>query len=86
MESTEKKIINICKSSVKASESLSKTKNSQRNKALRLIAKKIIINKDYILLQNKKDLDAAKRNGISKPLIDRLFLDERRVLNLSKDI
>ena len=53
MESTEKKIINICKASVKASESLSRTKNSQRNKALRLIAKKIIINKDYILLQNK---------------------------------
>ena len=86
MESTEKRIINICKASVKASESLSKTKNSQRNKALRLIAKKIIINKDYILLQNKKDLDAAKRNGVSKPLIDRLLLDERRVLNLSKDI
>ena len=27
-----------------------------------------------------------KKGGLSKPLIDRLFLDENRILNLSKDI
>ncbi len=86
MENTEKKVINICKSSIKASQSLSKTKNSDRNKALRIIAKKIIENKDYILLQNKKDLGVAKKNNLSKPLVDRLLLDKKRILNLSKDI
>ena len=69
MENSENKIINLCKSSVKASQSLSKTKNSTRNKALKLISKKIIKNKDYILIQNKKDLALAKKNGLSKSLI-----------------
>ena len=86
MESIKNKIINICKSSVKASQYLSKTKNAERNKALKLIAKKIIKNKDHILVQNKKDLAIAKKSGLSKPLIDRLLLDESRILNLSKDV
>ncbi|MBV69282.1 MAG: glutamate-5-semialdehyde dehydrogenase [Pelagibacterales bacterium] len=86
MESIKNKIINICKSSVKASQYLSKTKNTERNKALKLIAKKIIKNKDHILVQNKKDLAIAKKSGLSKPLIDRLLLDESRILNLSKDV
>ena len=86
MESTKNKIINICKSSVKASQYLSKTKNAERNKALKIIAKKIIKNKDHILVQNKKDLAIAKKSGLSKPLIDRLLLDESRILNLSKDV
>ena len=86
MESIKNKIINICKSSVKASQYLSKTKNAERNKALKIIAKKIIKNKDHILVQNKKDLAIAKKSGLSKPLIDRLLLDESRILNLSKDV
>ena len=86
MESTEKKVIKICKSSFEASQNLSKIKNSDRNRALKLIAKKILVNKDYILQKNKKDICEAKKSGLSKPLIDRLFLDEKRVENLSKDI
>ncbi len=86
MDNTEKKIINICKSSIQASQNLSKTKNSDRNKALRIIAKKIIKNKDFILLQNKKDIHEAKKSSLSKPLIDRLLLDESRISNLSRDI
>ncbi|MDC3024173.1 glutamate-5-semialdehyde dehydrogenase [Alphaproteobacteria bacterium] len=86
MKKTEKKIINICKLSIKASQILSKTKNSERNKALKIIAKKIIKNKDYILLQNKKDLFEAKKSGLSKSFVDRLFLDDKRILSLSRDI
>ena len=40
MENTKRQIINLCKSSVVAAQNLSQTKNSDRNKALRLIAKK----------------------------------------------
>ena len=86
MKKTEKKIINICKLSIKASQILSKTKNSERNKALKIIAKKIIKNKDHILFQNKKDLFEAKKSGLSKSFVDRLFLDDKRILSLSRDI
>ena len=74
MESTEKKVIKICKSSIEASQNLNKIKNSDRNRALKLIAKKILVNKDYILKQNKKDIREAKKSGLSKPLIDNSFL------------
>ena len=80
------KIINLCKSSVIAAQNLSQTKNSDRNKALRLIAKKILKNTDIILRQNRKDINIAKKNNLSRPLIDRLYLDKNRVFNLSKDI
>ena len=86
MENTKKHIINICKSSLNAAKSLGETKNSDRNKALRLIAKKLLKNRAYILLQNKKDIEQAKKNNLAKNLLDRLLLDENRILNMCKDI
>ena len=61
MENTKRKIINLCKSSVVAAQNLSQTKNSDRNKALRLIAKKILKNTNVILSQNRKDIRIAKK-------------------------
>ena len=86
MKNTEKHIINICKSSLNAAKSLGETKNSDRSKALRLIAKKLLKNKAYILLQNKKDIEQAKKDKLAKNLLDRLLLDEKRILNMCKDI
>ncbi len=83
---TEKNIINICKLGLNASKSLSVTKNSDRNKAIKLIAKKLIKNKAYILSQNKKDIEKAKKENLSKHLLDRLLLDEKRISNMCKDI
>ena len=86
MKNTEKKITNICKDSLRAAESLTNANNKERNKALKLIAKKILKNQQYILKQNKKDIAIAKKNNLSKHLLDRLLLDSNRVLNLYKDI
>ena len=61
MKNTEKKIINICKDSLKASKSLTNANNKERNKALKLIAKKILKKQKYILKQNKKDIAIAKK-------------------------
>ena len=35
---------------------------------------------------NKKDIQLAKKNKVANNLIDRLFLDENRILNLSAEI
>ena len=86
MRNTEKSIINICKSSLRAAKSLGDTKNSDRNKALRLIANQLLKNKAYILLQNRKDIAQAKKEKLSEHLLDRLLLDEKRILNMCKDI
>ena len=86
MKNIEKKIINICKSSLMASKSLVETKNFERNKTLKLISRNLLKKKSYILLQNKKDIDRANEANLPKHLIDRLLLDENRILNMCKDI
>ena len=86
MKNIEKQIINICKSSLVASKSLVDIKNIERNKILKLIARNLLRKKSYILLQNKKDIDRAKKENLPKHLIDRLLLDENRISNMCKDI
>ena len=86
MKNIEKQIINICKSSLVASRSLVDIKNIERNKILKLIARNLLRKKSYILLQNKKDIDRAKKENLPKHLIDRLLLDENRISNMCKDI
>ncbi len=86
MKNIEKQIINICKSSLVASKSLVDIKNIERNKILKLIARNLMRKKSYILLQNKKDIDRAKKENLPKHLIDRLLLDENRISNMCKDI
>ncbi len=65
---------------------LSKTSNSERNLALTLISKSVIKNMNRILIANKKDVQLAKKRKLASNLVDRLFLDENRILNLSKEI
>lgn len=86
MKSTEKKIINMCKSSLQASKSLAETKNSDRDKALKLISRNILKNKSHILSQNAKDLKEAEEENLSKNLVDRLMLDSKRIQNMCTDI
>ena len=86
MNSTYKKIENICLKSKKASLKLSNTSNNDRNRALILISKAITKNMKKILEANKKDLLVAKKNNLATNLIDRMALDENRVRSLSKDI
>lgn len=50
-----------------------------KNKALTLIAKALREHSSEIISANLKDLDAAKANGMSASLLDRLSLDEKRI-------
>ena len=81
-----KKVKNICIKSKHASYKLSKTSNSERNLALTLISKSVIKNMNSILIANKKDVQLAKKRKLASNLIDRLFLDENRIFNLSQEI
>ena len=81
-----KKVKDICIKSKHASYKLSKTSNSERNLALTLISKSVIKNMNRILIANKKDVQLAKKRKLASNLVDRLFLDENRILNLSKEI
>ncbi len=58
----------------------------QKNAALYKIAEAFAENTAYILDENKKDIDAARANGISEGLIDRLTLNKDRIGAMSEGI
>ena len=51
----------------------------QKDEALRMIAQRLKAEKDFIAAENAKDIEAARANGTSEALIDRLTLDGPRI-------
>ena len=59
---------------------------TQKNKALAAISAALIANTELIIAENAKDMAAAKENGISESLQDRLRLDESRIADIAKGV
>lgn len=56
---------------------------NQKNEALYNIASALEENCDYIILQNEKDIQNGRANGMSESLIDRLSLNKSRVFAIA---
>ncbi len=76
----------ICKKAKDASYKLAISSNKDRNVALKLIANQLLKSINKIIIANKKDYLAAKKNKISSSLLDRLLLNEERVKNMARDV
>lgn len=59
---------------------------AKKNEALAAISKALIVNAAEIIAENAKDLAAAKDNGISVAMQDRLKLDESRIAGIAKGV
>lgn len=68
----------------KASYSLQLKNSVERNSMLFVISKAILKNKDYILDENKKDIELFNKED--KTFLDRLTLNENRINDISKSI
>ncbi|MCF7916145.1 MAG: glutamate-5-semialdehyde dehydrogenase [Candidatus Omnitrophica bacterium] len=79
-------IKNIVNQAKKSSLCLKRLSSKEKNKALRVMAKAIIENKDYILKENKLDLRKANKKGLDKSFIDRLALSEKRIKEMSESL
>ena len=55
-----------------ASYELMNATTTQKNEALLKMAEKLLENKDYIIKENKKDLDRAIEKGTTEAMLDRL--------------
>ena len=62
-----------------AARRLAITESSAKTAALKQAAQSIRENANSILDANSKDVESGEQNGLSKPLLDRLRLDENRV-------
>lgn len=60
--------------------------SEQKNTALKAIAKGIESNAEIILAENSKDLEAGKKAGLSKALLDRLRFDASRISSMAEGV
>ncbi|WP_279100302.1 glutamate-5-semialdehyde dehydrogenase [Bartonella apis] len=66
-----------------ASRTLALSPSKQKTQALEAIAKNIRDHQADILAANAKDIEKAKKNGMSAALVDRLLLDEKRISSIA---
>lgn len=70
----------------KASRMLAVSNDETRKNALIAIANKLIESKDFIFSENKKDLDMAKKNGISESICHRLVFSDDKLDSVTKGL
>ncbi len=69
-----------------ASRELAKISKGEKNRILNEIKKSLIANTEYILEENKKDVEAGRDNNMPDGLVDRLLLNEERIQSMAKAI
>lgn len=72
-------LIELGKKAKQAERHLAQASSKAKNDALLLMAEGLLNDTDKIIEANNKDTDAAKANGISESLLDRLTLTKERV-------
>ncbi len=69
-----------------AAAKLAAAPSDTKKAALLCAAKELVAHTDYILEENKKDIDSARANGMSDGLIDRLLLTPERINSIADGI
>jgi len=75
-------LINLAKKAKEASRVMAGVSSEIKNKTLLDMAESLSENMEIILLANKKDIQKAKTQKLSKALIDRLSLNEERIQSM----
>ena len=79
-------MIDIGRSARDSSYGLAKISNDKRNKAIFLIAESIENNIKMLIEANAKDVESANNKNLSSSLIDRLMLNEERILSMASSM
>lgn len=79
-------VIELGKRSKDAFKFISKAPTKQKNYALSLIAKYLDENKDYIIDENRKDVEFTRSKGRPESLVDRVVINEKRIKGIIDSI
>lgn len=74
------------KAAKEASFSLVDISTEEKNEALAKIADQLLVDQDMIIEENKKDLEAGKKNGLTDSVLDRIMLNEKRIHDIAEAI
>lgn len=79
-------ILEICKKAKKASVELAKLPTEKKNNAICQMANALEANIDRILAANQIDVIAAKNRGLKSALVDRLALDQKKIIEMANGL
>ncbi|MBP3041276.1 glutamate-5-semialdehyde dehydrogenase [Bacillaceae bacterium Marseille-Q3522] len=60
--------------------------SAEKNTVLQQVADQLKEDADDLISENKKDLDIGKKNGLSNSVLDRIMLNEKRLLDMVNSI
>jgi len=79
----QEEIINIAKRAKKASRILATLDSKKKDKTLLFMADNLLKKRNAILKANSIDIKNAKAKGLSSAIIERLTLNEKRIVSMS---
>ncbi len=79
-------IIERGKQAKAAARALAKVETNIKNKALSRMAEALVENTGFIMRENEKDMHFGKSKGLSKAMLDRLLLNEKRILDMAEGL
>ncbi len=69
-----------------AARQLAPLSSEEKNRALHAMADQLEAQSDYLVAENKKDIEAAKKAGLSSALLDRIALSPSRVQGMANGL
>jgi glutamate-5-semialdehyde dehydrogenase len=79
-------VLDIAKEAKEGARALAKASPGRKNAALLEMAKALQMKAKELIAANKKDIQLARKKGLSKAMIDRLMLSEKRVVEMARGL
>jgi len=79
-------VFQIAKNARQAASAVANLSSAEKNEALVEMAEQLIHHTDYLIEENEKDVEHARRQGLSKAMIDRLTLDEKAIRAMARGL
>ena len=76
----------MAKQAKAASRRLAPLSSEEKNRALLLMAERLEARSEYLIEENRKDLQAAKQAGMASAVLDRIALDSSRIGSMAKGL
>jgi len=79
-------VFQIAKNAREAMPAVANLSSTEKDEALVAMAEQLIHHMDYLIEENEKDVEFARRKGLSKAMIDRLTLDEKAIRAMARGL
>jgi glutamate-5-semialdehyde dehydrogenase len=79
-------VFQIAKNAKHAASAVANLSSAEKDEALVEMAEQLIHHTDTLIEENEKDVEYARRKGLSKAMIDRLTLDEKAIRAMARGL